>query len=567
MSAEGLSGVLNPRIVAEGDLFDAGIRQELARLSGFDRWMIVIGLALASALELGTQIAVNLILIDMKGNIAASQDELSWIVIAYGAAFLSVVPLTPWFVRRLGNRNYLVMSLLVYGGGAFACFLSRTLPELLAARTVMGLGGGAFLVRALVAMNRLFLPREKVAAFAVFGLVIHSSRALMPVLFGVVTDRGRWNLAFLALVPLTLLAAALLYAFIPRHLEFEPEPPSVDFVAVGLIVAGLSAFQVVLSRGQQDMWLESPFIRSMLLLSAVCLAAFAWRDTRRDNDNPVLNLRLLSREPALFSGLGLALIFGALFGGSLYLLPQYLRGIQGYDATQASVFFSVDAIGTYAGLVFGVKFAPKLSPPVVALMGLAMFAVAYHLLTLRLTPDTPALDLFLILVLHGVSLGMTMPGVSGILMATSAARYFAYDNAIYLLFRNLGSALGVSAAVVLLNVRETFHSSRLLDVANRLSAPVDRVLAQLGQVLQGKGLAPDMAQLGSYQIFQGVVMTQTSVLSIMDVFWAFEWLAIAGIVLVLATWRRARPAAPASAPLGATATDGLRGISPALLHP
>ncbi len=241
------------------------------------------------------------------------------------------------------------------------------------------------------------------------------------------------------------------------------------------------------------------------------------------------------------------LIFGALFGGSLYLLPQYLRGIQGYDATQASLFFSVDAIATYAGLLFGVKFAPKLSPPVLAVMGLAIFAVAYHLLTLRLTPDTPALDLFPILVLHGASLGMTMPGVSGILMATSASRYFGYDNAIYLLFRNLGSAMGVSATVALLNIRETFHSSRLLDVANRLSAPVDGVLAQLGQVLQGKGLAPDMARLGSYQIFQGLVMTQTSVLAILDVFKAFEWLAVAGILVVLATWRRARPAAPTPA--------------------
>src|SRR5258708_6673816 len=268
MSAEGLAGVLTPRIVAEGDLWDAGSRREPARLGRFDRWMIVIGLALASALELGTQIAVNLILIDMKGNVAASQDELSWIVIAYGAAFLSVVPLTTWFVRRLGNRDYFVMSLLVYGAGAFGCFLSRTLPELLAARIVMGLGGGAFLVRALVALNRLFPPRERLGAFAVFGLVVHSSRALMPVLFGVVTDRGRWNLAFLALVPLTLLAPALLYSFIPPHLSFEhPPPPPVDFVAVGLIVTGLSAFQIVLSRGQPDMWLESPFIRSLLLLA------------------------------------------------------------------------------------------------------------------------------------------------------------------------------------------------------------------------------------------------------------------------------------------------------------
>ena len=35
------------------------------------------------------------------------------------------------------------------------CFLSDTLPALLAARVTMGIGGGAFLVRAMTALNRL----------------------------------------------------------------------------------------------------------------------------------------------------------------------------------------------------------------------------------------------------------------------------------------------------------------------------------------------------------------------------------------------------------------------------
>ena len=120
MSVEELSEVLHPRTVAEGELLDAGLKQTLARLTHFNRWMIVIGVALAAALELGTQIAVNIILQDMKGNVAASQDELSWIVTAYSAAFLCAVPLTSRLVRRLGHRNHLVLSLLVYGAGAFA---------------------------------------------------------------------------------------------------------------------------------------------------------------------------------------------------------------------------------------------------------------------------------------------------------------------------------------------------------------------------------------------------------------------------------------------------------------
>jgi hypothetical protein len=141
-----------------------------------------------------------------------------------------------------------------------------------------------------------------------------------------------------------------------------------------------------------------------------------------------------------------------------------------------------------------------------------------------------------------VSVRPLVPSVSGLLLGTSAPRYLVFDMAIYLLFRGLGSAIGVSATSALLDTRETFHCSRLLDVANRLSPAVGGVLAQLGQVLQARGLSPDAARLGSYQIFQGLVVKQTDVLAFIDVFWAYQWLAVAGIVVVLATSRRGKRA-------------------------
>jgi DHA2 family multidrug resistance protein len=543
MSADALSEVLNPSVVAEGELFDSGIRRTLSRLTQIERWMIVVGLGLAAAVELGTTIAINVILTDMKGNVAASQDEISWVVTVYGAAFLCVVPLSTWFARRLGTRNYLVLSLLLYGGGALGCFLSETLPALLVSRIVMGIGGGAFLVRAMTAITRLYAPNERGPALLVFALIVNSSRAIMPVLFGVVTDNTRWNIAFLAIVPLTLMAAGLLYKVIPRRLEFEPDPPPIDLISTGLIVAGLTAFQVAMSRGEQDMWLESPLICSMLVVAVVSLAVFVWRDTRQENANPVLNLRLLWREPFLASGTLLAVIFGVLLSASLFVLPQYLRGVQDYNATQTALFFCVDAIAMYGGLTFGAKFAPKLSPQVVVLLGLSIFVIANHLLTLHLTPDTPALNLYLIVVLHGASLGMQVPAVSGILLGKSSPRYLAFDMAIYYHLRGVGSVLGVSAAAAMLDIRESVHSSRLLDVAGRLNPDVQRLVTGLGHGLHARGLPATTANLGSYQIFQGLVARQTSTLAYIDIFWCFEILALAGIVLVLVLWPNARRAA------------------------
>jgi hypothetical protein len=117
---------------------------------------------------------------------------------------------------------------------------------------------------------------------------------------------------------------------------------------------------------------------------------------------------------------------------------------------------------------------------------------------------------------------MMVPSVSGMLMGRSTPRNLAFDMAIYYLFRGLGGTLGVSSASALLDVRLTHHSSRLPDVANRLSEAADRTLAQLGHVLYAKGSPLHSAQASSFQIFQCMIAKQSATLAYIDIFWYFR---------------------------------------------
>jgi MFS transporter, DHA2 family, multidrug resistance protein len=431
-----------------------------------------------------------------------------------------------------------VLSLLLYASGALGCFFSETLWELLVARAVMGAGGGAFLVRSLITLFRLHDERHRAPTLLTFATFVTSSRALVPVLFAVVTDSGRWNLAFLVLVPPALLAAAILYLFMPAHLEFAPEPPATDFAATTLAIVGLVAFQIAMSRGEQDMWLQSSLIRWMFTACIICLGLFVWWDTRRDNPNPILNLRLLLAEPALASGFGLALILGAILAAGLYVLPQYLRNIQDYSATQTSLFFCVDGFATYVGIVLAVFSLTKLHPRWIVLAGLAIAAFANLMFVYELTPNTPAFVLCVILLLHGASLGILLPGVTMVLLGRSDLRFIAFGMTIYFFLRQLGAAIGVAATVALIDIRETMHSSRLLDSANRLSPSLSDVVHQLTLLLHGRSLPPNVAAAGAYQLFRGMVIEQTTLLTLIDVFWCLALLALAGILLVLLfQWR------------------------------
>jgi MFS transporter, DHA2 family, multidrug resistance protein len=538
MSASASLDFLNPALSERTRQFEIALANGLARLTELDKWMIVVGLGIASFVELGARTAVNIILVDMKGNVAASQDQVSWVVIVYLAAFLAVLPLSEWLASRFGHRNYLVFSLLLYAAGALGCFLSGTLGELLAARAVMGAGGGAFLVRSLVTLFRLHEGRRRLPTLITFAAFVASSRGLVSVVFAVVTDWGRWNLAFLILVPAALLAAAILYLFIPAHLELAPNPPTTDFLATTLAIVGLIALQIAISRGERDMWLQSSLIRWMFVVCFVCLGVFVWWDTRRDNPNPILNLRLLLGEPMLASGVGLAVIFGAILATGLYVLPQYLRGIQSYSATQTSLFFCVDASTFFIGIVCAAFALPKLNLRLIVLIGLAISACVNLLFVYELTPDTPGFVLCAILLLHGLSLGILLPGVTNLLLGRTSFRLIDFGMTIYFFFRQLGSAIGVAATVALIDIRETLHSSRLLATANRLSPSVDRLVGHLTLLLHSRDLPSNVAAAGSYQLFRGSVVQQTTLLAFIDVFWCLALLAVAGILLVLMLqWR------------------------------
>jgi MFS transporter, DHA2 family, multidrug resistance protein len=538
MSTSASVDLLNPALSERARKFEFALANGLARLTELDKWMIVVGLGIASFVELGARTAVNIILVDMKGNVAASQDQISWVVIVYLAAFLAVLPLSGWLSSRFGHRNYLVGSLLLYAAGAFGCFLSATLGELLAARAVMGAAGGAFLVRSLVTLFRLHEGRRRLPTLLTFAAFVAFSGAILPVVFAVVTDSGRWNLAFLILVPVALLAAAILYLFVPAHLELAPEAPPTDFLATTLAIVGLIALQIAISRGEQDMWLQSSLIRWMFVACFVCLGLFVWWDTRLDNPNPVLNLRVLLAEPMLASGVGLALIFGAMLAAGLYLLPQYLRGIQDYSATQTSLFFCVDASTFFIGIVCGAFALSKVNLRLIVLVGLAISACANLLFVYELTADTPGFVLCLIFLLHGFSLGILLPGVTNLLLGRTSFRFIDFGMTIYFFFRQLGAAIGVAATVALIDIRETLHSSRLLATANRLAPSVHNAVRHLTLLLHSRDLPSNVAAAGAYQLFRGSVVQQTTLLSFIDVFWCLALLAMAGILLVLILqWR------------------------------
>src|SRR6202167_4301947 len=104
-----------------------------------------------------------------------------------------------------------------------------------------------------------------------------------------------------------------------------------DWPGIVTMAVGLSALQTVLEEGNKDDWFGSTFIVRLSIIAVVALALFFWVELT--SQKPLLNLRLLARRNFGFGVLANFLMGVALYG-SVFILPQYLARIQGYNSEQ-----------------------------------------------------------------------------------------------------------------------------------------------------------------------------------------------------------------------------------------
>src|SRR5271154_2041913 len=285
----------------------------LAELSQSRRLAILLSVGLVTAIEISNRLSINVLLPDMQGNVAASSDDISWVVTLYNLGFLCSMALAAWTTRVIGARRHLLGSIALYSVGALGCSLSaHSLERLLISRLIMGFGGGAFLVRTVILAGMMFPGKARLAAIPWLYAVLYAFMTTYPMAIGWIDDQLHWNYAFLIDFPFLAIGAVLIWKVIPPGVLFrrttETRP---DIRGAVLLLTSLACLQVATSRGEHDLWFESFWITPTLIVAVGCFAAFLWWDSRRENLSPVFHLRMIWGQAALRASFSVILIVGA----------------------------------------------------------------------------------------------------------------------------------------------------------------------------------------------------------------------------------------------------------------
>jgi len=505
----------------------------LSSLSYGRRMAMLLTVGMVAAIEISNRLSINVFLPDMQGNVGASSDEISWVIILYNVGYLCSIALAYWMTRVIGTRRHLLLSIAIYAVGAMGCVLSTgSLTQLLISRLIMGFGGGAFLVRVVILAGVLFPGKARMAAVTRLYLVLAVFEVPYPVVMGWVTDTFHWNYAFLVDFPFLAIGAFLIWKIIPPGRLFQRRKEArVDIWGAVLLIASLACLETATSRGERDLWLQSNWIAIALVAAAIFFIAFLWWDYRPENPSPVLHLRMLVRHAALRTYFLVILIVGAFFGAGLYVVPQYLRFVQDYSALQAGGFISMYTLGLGLGLQLTLHLlVPRLGPVRTLVFGLLLLVATYLVICYIWTPTTPTIILAPAIFLQGFCIGPVILAAGNVVSANAPVADVNDISTTYFFVRQLGNTFGVTAATVLFDRRMTLHSSRLLDVSNQLDATTRSTLAQYANLIHRNGGASSNPALGALQLFQNDVITQSRLFSYIDIYFG---LAVLGVVAVL----------------------------------
>jgi MFS family permease len=214
-----------PAISVRPELFGPGRRATTVGL---------LLLTLVTAFEaMGVGTAMPAVIADL-GAVSA----YAWPFTAFLAASVLGTVLGGRWCDAAGPRGALLATPVLFGVGLVVAGTAGALPQLLVGRVLQGAGAGAEMVAGLVTIAAVYPERARPAMFGLLSSAWVLPSLVGPPLAALVTERLSWHWVFLGLVPVVLIALALV---VPAARRLPSPPRNAAPARRGLVSAAVGA--------------------------------------------------------------------------------------------------------------------------------------------------------------------------------------------------------------------------------------------------------------------------------------------------------------------------------------
>ncbi len=452
---------------------------------------------------------VNVALPHMMGSFSQTLSAITWIATIYSIAEIIMVTLSGWLSALMGRKVLYLSSFILFTIGSILCGTAHSFTQMLIYRVIQGIGGGALIPISQAILRESFPPKEQGIAMAFYGMGVVLAPAIGPVVGGWLTDHYGWPWIFYINIPFSIAGIFMAMTFIHDPVYLKRGVQKVDWLGIILLSLGLAFMQIILERGQEKNWFDSPIILWGTVATVIIVASLIFWELI--NKEPVINFRLLKNVP-LALGCVIILLFGIGLYGTTFVLPQFTQNLLGYPAFQAGLVLLPRAISLFIAMPIVGKLYNYLDVRTMLLLGVAITFASYQQLA-HLSLEVSVQNLYPMLLLMGAGMPFMFITLSTASLSSIRREDMTSATGLYTLLQRIGGNLGYSVIATLVERRAQFHRAHLIEHIN----PYNPVLADYYHRLSGvPGLMTTSAN-GMLLFLNGVVNRQATMLAYNDI--------------------------------------------------
>ena len=270
-----------------------------------------------------------------------------------------------------------------------------------------------------------------------WGAVTGLGVAIGPVSGGLLLSAFSWPSVFVALVPVALLAAAVVWRVVPE--SRDANAPRLDYGGLSTATVAIGTLVYTIIEAPSKGWASAP---TLVGFAVALLVGAAFVSIERRREHPMLDVRLFGERAFSAASGAVTVAFFALFG-FIFLITQYFQFIRGYGTLSTGARILPVALSIAAASVLGARLAGRLGTRAIVAAGLLLFGGAF-LWIAQAGIATPYPVIVAQMLLLGTGLGLTSaPATESILSVLSPAKA-GVGSAVNDATREAGGTLGVA---------------------------------------------------------------------------------------------------------------------------
>ena len=406
----------------------------------------------------------------------------AWTFTAYMITSAVTVPLYGKLSDVYGRKPFYVLGLSLFMVGSIASGLVGSMPQLVLARALQGLGAGAMLSMPRATIGDIFNPRDRGRWMGVIASVFGLSSIIGPVLGGWITDQWGWRWIFYINLPVgTLALVGVLYALPSVKTE---DRVKLDWQGSLLLVAGLVPLLLAFTWAGADYpWISAPIL-GLLAAAIICLGLFIWVERRAAE--PIIAPHLFT-NPIFTSTVLVALFITMAMFGTIVFLPIFMQGVLEKTAQQSGEILMPMMLSFVVASIVGGQLITRTGRYKLQAMIGTLLIVAGMILLTQMDSQTTSITIIRNVVLVGLGIGAVLPLLNVVVQNAFPYRMMGMVSATQQFVRSVSGVIAVSIfGTVMVNI---FAAQMVAQMPDPLRTAIDQLPpAQQEALLNPQGL-------------------------------------------------------------------------------